>query len=223
MSDAPDSHGQPKEMSGELAAGAMPDAARAVLSRIRSAARAAPGRATGREPNRIPRAVGRSRSGRAPGGFSGPGPDDRDPMALGAAWGSLVSDRGWSDALDVASLIGLWPQIVGAANAEHAQPESFDPEAGSLTIRTSSTAWAEQLRLMMPTLRAAIDGQVGAGVVRAVQILGPAPPPRRAPPARRCPRPPPPRCVRAASRAMWRDGSGPAPGSTATASRARPK
>ena len=180
MSDAPESHGQPKERSGEVAAGAVPDAARAVLSRIRSAARAAPGRATGREPNRIPRAVGRSRSGRAPGGFSGPGPDDRDPMALGAAWGSLVSDRGWSDSLDVASLIGLWPQIVGAANAEHAQPESFDPEAGTLTIRTSSTAWAEQLRLMMPTLRAAIDGQVGAGVVRVVQIVGPAPPPRRA-------------------------------------------
>ena len=38
-------------------------------------------------------------------------------------------------------------------------------------IRTSSPAWAEQLRLMMPPLRAAIDGQVGAGVVRVVQIV----------------------------------------------------
>jgi predicted nucleic acid-binding Zn ribbon protein len=97
-------------------------------------------------------------------------------MALGGAWGDLVADRGWSPALDVASLHGLWPQIVGPANAEHASPESFDPESGVLVIRTSSTAWAEQLRLMLPALRAAIDAQVGSGVVHDIRLLGPAPP-----------------------------------------------
>lgn len=154
----------------------VPDAARAVLSRIRSAARSAPGRDLVRSSRATPV---RARGRRGPGGFSGPGPDDRDPMALGAAWGNLVADQGWSRELDVARLIGLWPQIVGSANAEHAQPESFDPHSGTLLIRTSSTAWAEQLKLMMPVLRGAIDGQVGTGVVRAVQVVGPAPPPRR--------------------------------------------
>ena len=72
--------------------------------------------------------------------------------------------------LDVARLLGMWPEIVGAANAEHATPESFDPEAGVLLIRTSSTAWAEQLRLMMPTLRTAIEAQVGPGVVRDIRV-----------------------------------------------------
>jgi predicted nucleic acid-binding Zn ribbon protein len=96
-------------------------------------------------------------------------------MTLGGAWGSLVSDRGWTTALDVASLHGLWPQIVGPANAQHASPESFDPETGVLVIRTSSTAWAEQLRLMLPALRSAIDGRVGTGVVRDIRLLGPTP------------------------------------------------
>jgi predicted nucleic acid-binding Zn ribbon protein len=95
---------------------------------------------------------------------------------LGSAWGSVVSDHGWDTALDAARLHGLWPEIVGAANAEHAVPEQFDPGTGQLTIRTSSTAWAEQLRLMLPTLRTAIDAQVGGGVVRDIRVVGPAPP-----------------------------------------------
>jgi predicted nucleic acid-binding Zn ribbon protein len=43
-------------------------------------------------------------------------------------------------------------------------------------VRTSSTAWAEQLRLMMPVLRTALDAHVGAGVVRDIKVVGPAPP-----------------------------------------------
>jgi len=97
-------------------------------------------------------------------------------MAIGGAWTRLVNDQGWSTGLDVARLHGMWPEIVGAANAEHAAPESFDPESGVLLVRTSSTAWAEQLRLMMPALRAAIDAQVGGGVVREIRIVGPTPP-----------------------------------------------
>lgn len=154
----------------------VPDAARAVLSRMRSAARSAAPRASATQ-TRPPQV--RRRTRRPAGGYSGPGPDDRDPMAVGVAWGELLADQGWTDVVDVARLMGLWPQIVGPANAEHAQPESFDPETGTLTIRTSSTAWAEQLKLMLPTLRGAIDGQVGVGVVRDVRLLGPAPPARR--------------------------------------------
>lgn len=164
---------------GGPGARSVPDAARAVLSRMRAAARAQPAAASSSasRSGRPGRPAGsRPRPRRTAGGFSGPGPDDRDPMTLGGAWGDLVADRGWSPALDVASLHGLWPQIVGPANAEHATPESFDPDSGVLVIRTSSTAWAEQLRLMLPALRAAIDAQVGTGVVHDIRLLGPTPP-----------------------------------------------
>jgi predicted nucleic acid-binding Zn ribbon protein len=154
----------------------VPDAARAVLSRVRAAARAAgsaPGGGVARpaQPQR-----GRPRPRRLPGTFSGPGPDDRDPTPLAGAWDALVADQGWRRALDAGSIHGLWPQIVGPANAEHATPESYDPQTGQLVVRTSSTAWAEQLRLMMPVLRTALDAQVGAGVVRDIKVVGPAPP-----------------------------------------------
>lgn len=151
----------------------VPDAARAVLSRMRAAARAAspdvPGTPLARKP-----AVTRRR--RTVGEFSGPGPDARDPQPVGSAWGELVTSAGWGTALTGASLHALWPQIVGPANAEHAAPESFDPDSGTLLVRTSSTAWAEQLRLMLPALRSAIDARVGSGVVRDIQVVGPAPP-----------------------------------------------
>ncbi len=97
-------------------------------------------------------------------------------MAIGGAWTRLVVDNGWRTGLDVARLHGMWAEIVGPANAEHATPESFDPESGVLLIRTSSTAWAEQLRLMLPVLRTAIEAQVGQGVVREIRVVGPAPP-----------------------------------------------
>ena len=154
---------------------AVPDAARAVLSRIRASARAASQAApeTARQQRSRP---GRARQRRAAGGYSGPGPDDRDPLAVGGAWSRLVDDQGWSTGLDVARLHGLWPEIVGAANAEHAPVESFDLETGQLVVRASSTAWAEQLRLMLPAVRTAIDSHVGSGVVRDIRIVGPAPP-----------------------------------------------
>ncbi len=151
----------------------VPDVARAVLSRMRAAARSAPGsdqpRPTTRTPAQRPRR-------RRVGGFSGPGPDDRDPTPLAGAWGRLVAEQGWSTSLDAARLHGLWPEIVGPANAEHAAPEQFDPATGELVVRTSSTAWAEQLRLMLPALRSAIEAQVGTGIVREIRVVGPAPP-----------------------------------------------
>lgn len=152
---------------------AVPDAARAVLSRMRASARAAQPGSGGTPKNRK---TGLTQRRRAAAGYSGPGPDARDPQRLGSAWGDLVAAAGWGTALTGASLQALWPQIVGPTNAEHAVPESFDPDTGALVVRTSSTAWAEQLRLMLPTLRAAIDGRVGQGVVRDIVVVGPAPP-----------------------------------------------
>ena len=168
-----DPSSDPAGPAGEPAA--VPDAARAALSRMRAAARAAaPAAAASRAASRPGRRPARAR--RTPGGFSGPGPDARDPQSLSSAWTELVHGSGWRTALDGAGVHALWPQIVGSVNAEHATPESFDPDTGALLVRTSSTAWAEQLRGMLPMLRTALDAHLGTGVVRDVQIVGPAAP-----------------------------------------------
>jgi predicted nucleic acid-binding Zn ribbon protein len=67
-----------------------------------------------------------------------------------------------------------WDQIVGPDIARHATPVSFVDE--ELTVQATSTAWATQLRFMLPALHRAIDREVGQGVVARVRVLGPQAP-----------------------------------------------
>ena len=121
------------------------------------------------------RAVGggkpRSKSvGKRPSGSS----DSRDPLPIGDAVGELVSERGWTRERAAAQVTAQWPQIVGPDLAGHVVPESFAD--GVLTLRAESTAWATQVRYLLPTLRTAIDGAVGQAVVSDIRILGPQAP-----------------------------------------------
>lgn len=70
--------------------------------------------------------------------------------------------------------MGRWPDIVGDEIAQHAWPETFID--GKLVIRTSSTAWATQLRMLTSTLDRKIENEVGGGVVTEIVILGPGAP-----------------------------------------------
>jgi predicted nucleic acid-binding Zn ribbon protein len=103
--------------------------------------------------------------------YSGSGPDDRDPQPISAAVDELVGERGWSQPLAVGGVEGRWPQIVGAELAAHCVPEEFDN--GQLTVRTDSTAWATQVRLLAPTLLARLNDDLGGGTVTHLQVVGP--------------------------------------------------
>ncbi|WP_331272433.1 DUF721 domain-containing protein [Motilibacter aurantiacus] len=105
---------------------------------------------------------------------SGPGPDDRDPQPVGSAVRRLLAERGWEVEAAVSGLLGRWPELVGPEVAAHATPERFDD--GVLVVRADSTAWATQLRLLVPALRARIDAELGRGVCRAISVQGPAAP-----------------------------------------------
>jgi predicted nucleic acid-binding Zn ribbon protein len=111
---------------------------------------------------------------------SGPGPDGRDPQLMGAAIAALVSARGWQDEVSIAAVIGRWAEIVGPDVAEHVVVESFTPGQGSdgadLIVRADSTAWATQMRLLLPALRRRLDEELGRGVISSVRILGPSAP-----------------------------------------------
>jgi predicted nucleic acid-binding Zn ribbon protein len=100
--------------------------------------------------------------------------DDRDPQALGAGLERLVAERGWQVDLAVGGVMGRWPRVVGTEVAVHCAPESFDD--GVLTVRADSTAWATQVRLLVPTLLRRLAEELGEGVVQQVQVRGPAAP-----------------------------------------------
>jgi predicted nucleic acid-binding Zn ribbon protein len=141
-----------------------PDLSRSLVARAKAAARAAP--AQGRS-----RPVRRRRRTAEPGAYSGPGPDDRDPQPIAASVDDLVLERGWTQPIAVGGVEGRWAEIVGPDVAEHCVPEAF--EAGRLTVRADSTAWATQVRMLAPTLLARLNDDLGAGTVTHLQVQGP--------------------------------------------------
>jgi predicted nucleic acid-binding Zn ribbon protein len=107
-------------------------------------------------------------------GWSGAGPDDRDPQMVGSTIRDLVDGRGWQRTTQVATVLSCWEQIVGDAIAAHCQPEAVND--GELVLSAESTSWATQLRMLVPTMIARVDEQLGKGVVTAIRVHGPTGP-----------------------------------------------
>lgn len=100
--------------------------------------------------------------------------DGRDPAIFGDALDRLMRDLGWTDRAAVARLMSAWPAAVGAELAEHVTPAAFAD--GQLTVQADSTAWATQVRLLLPALHRAVDEAVGPGVVTRITVAGPQAP-----------------------------------------------
>lgn len=104
----------------------------------------------------------------------GTGPSKYDPQPLQAILGRLTNSLGWSGTLNVATIAARWPQIVGPAVAQHCTVETFNDNV--LVVRASSTAWANQMKLLLPTLERNIRQTLGTNAVKQVIIRGPEAP-----------------------------------------------
>ena len=126
---------------------------------------------------------------RGPGlarGHDRPGPTPFDPRTGQRELRRMVADNGWAGKLAVAGVVARWRSIVGDQIAEHCTIESF--EVGRITLRASSPSWAQQLRLLQPTIEARIvealrsgpggrqAGGISTGDGVELRILGPAGP-----------------------------------------------
>jgi predicted nucleic acid-binding Zn ribbon protein len=140
------------------------------LDLARAAARAAAGS--------MPKGVRRRRQGGSGGArrrtdsqVSGSHPDQRDPQLLGSQLERLVAERGWELELRVRGVFARWPELVGEEVGAHCTPEAFTD--GKLTVRTDSTAWATQLKLLAPALVRRLNEELGHGTVTLIDIVGP--------------------------------------------------
>jgi len=140
------------------------DLARALT---RASARSTPARKAGKRTGN----KSGGRRPRRPGRPSGAHPDERDPQLLDATVSRIVEDHGWDLNLRVQGVFARWSEIVGAEIATHTTPESFAD--GKLVVRTDSTAWATQLRLLAPTVVRRLNEDLGHGTVTVIDILGP--------------------------------------------------
>ena len=154
----PDSDPLPPGVSG-------PELARAVIDAAKAKRQAAP---------RQPRATGAGK-GKRLRGYSGPGPDPRDPQLFGSVLARLVKNRGWEKPAAEATVFAAWERVVGSDVASHCRPMKLSPE-GELTVEAESTAWAMQLRLLAAKILKQIGSEVGPNVVKKLHIHGPAAP-----------------------------------------------
>ena len=162
LSDAvlPSEAARPSESSGAELAQAVLDAARARREQSPPRRRSVVGNGSG--------------SGRRLRGYSGAGPDPRDPQPFGAIMAKLVKSRGWERPAAEARVFGMWPALVGEDLASHCRPVKL--EEGELTIEAESTAWATQLRLLSGKLLHRIGHDVGRDVVKRIHVHGPVAP-----------------------------------------------
>lgn len=106
-----------------------------------------------------------------PGVLSGAHPDDRDPQLLSGEIDRLVADRGWALDLRVRGVFARWADIVGPEIGAHSTPETLTD--GALVVRTDSTAWATQLRLLSTEIVRRLNAELGPATVVTVEVLGP--------------------------------------------------
>ena len=130
------------------------------------------GRAAPARRRRAGPGVGSAARGREPG----------DPEPLGETLGRLLAERGWDVPTAVAGVTQRWAEIAGAELADHCRPEKF--EAGALSLVAESTAWATQVRLLVPQLHRRLDAVIGRGIVSRIEVRGPTGPDWRRGPLR---------------------------------------
>lgn len=151
------------------------EAARQALARARTVARAQGFRPGARAGGRPVAGLGARRS---PTGTAAP----RDPQALGDEVDRLVAGRGWDAEVQVGSVVGRWPSIVGPQVAAHVTPIAF--EGSVLTVQADSTAWATQMTLLIGSVLTRIDTEVGPDVVTRIVVKAPGGPSWRKGPLR---------------------------------------
>jgi predicted nucleic acid-binding Zn ribbon protein len=113
----------------------------------------------------------RPSGGRSRGGYSGAGPDERDPQPVGQVAAGLFAERGWERPVAEARVFADWPSLVGAEIAARCQPMTL--RDGELRLTAESTAWATQLRLLAGALLSRLVAELGPHVVTRLSISGP--------------------------------------------------
>jgi predicted nucleic acid-binding Zn ribbon protein len=92
----------------------------------------------------------------------------------------LIINKGWDLQVATGKLQGQWGLIVGHEIASHVLIESFnlDPSgaSGTLVLRAESSAWATQIRLLLPTISERLGQEIGHGRISEIKVLGPTAP-----------------------------------------------
>ena len=94
-----------------------------------------------------------------------------DPQSLEAVLAEMVAGRNWGQGIAEGNLFSNWAEVVGVEIAEHTTPISLVD--GRLTIQSTSSAWATQMRLMQNELLKTISNSAPGAIVEELNVIGP--------------------------------------------------
>ena len=97
-----------------------------------------------------------------------------EPSRLADVLGEMTRDRGWDERIQAQRVFTDWAGIVGAEIAAHSTVEGF--EDGIVSIRTDSTAWAKELKLLAARVVQRLNEEIGHGTVLRIEVRGPQAP-----------------------------------------------
>jgi predicted nucleic acid-binding Zn ribbon protein len=94
-----------------------------------------------------------------------------DPQPLSSVFNEIITNRDWRQGIAEGNLFTDWEKVVGEDIAQHTTPITL--LEGKLTIQTSSTAWATQLRLISNDLLKTLQQSAPGALVEELVVIGP--------------------------------------------------
>lgn len=94
----------------------------------------------------------------------------RAPTAVGEALQGYLKRSGLASRLAQAQVVTEWAGLVGPQVAAVTTAESVSPD-GTLFVRVATSAWRNELQLMMPELMARLNAGRGAGRIKTIRWL----------------------------------------------------
>ena len=92
------------------------------------------------------------------------------PTVVGEALQAYLTRSGLGARIAQARVITDWAALVGPQIAAVTTPESIAPD-GTLFVRVATSAWRNELQLMMPDLMARVNAGRGAGRIKTIRWL----------------------------------------------------
>lgn len=94
-----------------------------------------------------------------------------DPQSFESVLSEVIAGRNWIKGVAEGNLFSNWQEVVGSEISEHTTPISLVD--GRLTIQSSSSAWATQMRLMQQELLKTISNSAPGALVEELNVIGP--------------------------------------------------
>jgi len=89
-------------------------------------------------------------------------------ISIGDAIKEFLQSQGFTEKIEQADVIRMWPEIVGAKIA--AKTEAKRINNGMLTVKVSDSAWRNELVYMRVTLRKKINSRIGKDLVKEIKF-----------------------------------------------------